>query len=59
MRYAVVIAITGTVSPSVLELDRRRFGGERRRPHGSLFFPKFRGCQWRAFRAPSPTVEDH
>ena len=24
-------------------------GRERHRPHGSLFFPKSRGCQWRAF----------
>jgi hypothetical protein len=35
------------------------FGGERRRPHGSLLFPKFRGCQWRAFRAPPLAVDDH
>ncbi len=35
------------------------FDRVRRRPHGSLFFPKFRGCQWRAFCAPPPAVEDH
>ena len=39
--------------------QRRPPGRERRRPRGSLLFPKLCRRQWRAFRAPPLAVEDH